>query len=100
LQVENFGSKIVVTIAPTNASARHAPASKMNTVEPPRMNVDLNHWPRRRHIFYSRAFHLDRENRPLRFLINVSAHRRHDQVAECSEHLIVEEAPDVVERFF
>ena len=100
MQVENFGSEIVVTIAPTNAAARHAPASQMNTVEPPRVNVDLHHRLRRRHVLHFRAFHFDRENWPFRFLIDVGARRRRDQVAERSQHFIVEEAAHVIERLF
>ena len=64
----------------------------------PRVDVDLEHGPRRGHALDLAAVDLDREHRPLRPLVEVRAQRRAQQVVEGAQHLVLGEAAHRLER--
>ena len=97
-EAEDLGPEVVVAVAPADPAAGDAAAAQVDALDAPRVDVDLDHRPRRRHALDLLAVDLDREHRPLRPLVRVRAQRRVQQVVERPQHLVLGQAAHVLER--
>ena len=89
LQAEHLGAEVVGAIAVAQAAARDLAAAQVDALDAGRVDVDLEHRARPRHVLDERALDLDRDRVAAAGPVVVRAARRLEQVDEVAEDQVL-----------